>query len=70
MSLTHFQFFQSKVLSEDQKTHFEEEIKTLSGVLKAQYDQANKEYAGILRFCLISFKNLISDILYYFPFDY
>ena len=70
MSRTHFQFFQSKVLSEDRKTHFEEEIKTLSGALKAQYDQANKEYAGIFRFCLISFKNLISDILYYFPFDY
>ena len=54
MSRTHFQFFQSKVLSEDQKTDFEEEIKTLSGALKAQYDQANKEYAGIIHFCLIS----------------
>ena len=70
MSRTHFQFFQSKVLSEEWKTHFEEEIKTLSGTLKAQYDQANKEYAGILRFHLISCTNLISDILNCFPFDY
>ena len=38
--------FQSKTLSEDRKAHFEEEIKTLSGALKAQYDQANKEYEG------------------------
>ena len=39
--------FQSKILSEDRKAHFEEEIKTLSGALKAQYNQANKEYEGI-----------------------
>ena len=70
MSRTHLQFFQSKVLSEERRTHFEEEIKTLSGALKAQYDQANKEYTGILCFHLISFMNLISDILYCFPFDY
>ena len=38
--------FQSKVLSEDRNTHFEEEIRALSGALKAQYDQANKEYEG------------------------
>ena len=56
MSQTHLQFFQSKVLSEERRTHFEEEIKTLSGALKAQYDQANKEYAGILRFHLISYE--------------
>ena len=69
MSRTHLQFFQSKVLSDERRTHFEEEIKTLSGALKAN-DQANKEYASILHFHLISFTNLISDILYGFPFDY
>ena len=41
--------FQSKVLLEDRKTHFEEEIRMLSGALKAQYDQANKEYEGNLK---------------------
>ena len=40
-------YFQSKILSEDHKAHFKEEIKTLLGALKAQYDQANKEYEGI-----------------------
>ena len=45
--------FQSRVLSEDHKAHFEQEIKTLSGALKAQYDQANKEYEGIYIFLLI-----------------
>ena len=38
---------QSKALSADRKAHFEEEIKMLSGALKAQYDQANKEYEGL-----------------------
>ena len=42
-----YYIFQSKILSENHKAHFEEEIKTLSGALKAQYDKANKEYEGI-----------------------
>ena len=44
--------FQSKVLSEDHKTHLEQEIKTLSGTLKAQYDQVNKEYEGNFSFLI------------------
>ena len=49
-----YYIFQSKVLSEDHKTHFEEEIRTLSGALKAQYDRANKEYEGNSKFSYFS----------------
>ena len=49
-----YYIFQSKVLSEDRKTDFEEEIRTLSGALKAQYDQANKEYEGNSKFSYFS----------------
>ena len=41
-----FLFFQSKNLAVDRKEKFQEEIRTLTGSLKAHYDQANKEYAG------------------------
>ena len=58
-----FPLFQSKALSADRKAHFEEEIKTLSGALKAQYDQANKEYEG-----LKSLGNFNSLKLLYFVF--
>ena len=42
--------FQSKNLAADRKEKFQEEIRTLTGSLKAHYDQANKEYAGTFFF--------------------
>ena len=35
-----------KNLSSAQKEQFQEQIKTLSGTLKVQFDKANKEYKG------------------------
>ena len=37
---------QSRPLASERKEKFTEEIKTLTGLLKAYYDQSNKEYAG------------------------
>ena len=49
-------------MSADRKAHFEEEIKTLSGALKAQYDQANKEYEGLSILIHQVFLNLCCSI--------
>ena len=38
--------FSPKNLAADWKEKFQEEIRTLTGSLKADYDQMNKEYAG------------------------
>ena len=46
--------FSPKNLAADRKDKFHEEIRTLTGSLKAHYDQANKEYAGIFFLSVVS----------------
>ena len=39
---------QKEALSSDRRKQFQDELNTLSGPLKAKYDEINKEYQGIL----------------------
>ena len=38
---------QKEALSSDRRKQFQQELDTLSGALKAKYDEINKEYQGI-----------------------
>ena len=40
-------FLQKVALSTDRRKQFQNELDTLSGALKAKYDEINKEYQGI-----------------------
>ena len=42
--------FQKESLSSDRQKQFQNELNTLSGALKAKYDEINKEYQGIFLF--------------------
>ena len=43
----HASLLQKEALSSDHRKQFQDELNTLSGALKAKYDEINKEYQGI-----------------------
>ena len=48
---------QKEALSSDHRKQFQNELNTLSGALKAKYDEINKEYQGI-SFLILSLPRL------------
>ena len=48
-------YLQKEALSSDRRKQFQDELNTLSGALKAKYDEINKEYQGIYFLLILSF---------------